>query len=153
LNFSVSRKYNKKFAKHQLAFCHSDDILLENLERKITMSAYSEYLPHLDVADGLKRVMNNVKLYGRLLGKLNTRQMTAAILDAIESGDHEKIAQAAHALRGVTSNLGMPPLQQVADAVELAAKNGEPCGGFTDELKQLTDEFESVAATFLKNFS
>jgi HPt (histidine-containing phosphotransfer) domain-containing protein len=70
----------------------------------------------INVEEGSKRVMNNAKLYAKLLTKFKDDPNMKNIEDAFEAGDMEKAHVAAHTLKGVASNLSL---------VELAAKTLE----------------------------
>ena len=84
---------------------------------------YKELLPVLDVADGLNRVMNNKKLYLRLLGSFAGQKFADEITAAIHNKDFEQTKHSAHSLKGVTANLGLTELQKIAAEIEVRAKN------------------------------
>ena len=97
---------------------------------------YVVYLPHINVNDGKTRVMNNLSLYMRLLGKFNGRQMTDELLTAIKGGDSDKIIQGAHALRGTAGNLGFPVLLEITEKIELLCKAGEDSSHLCEPLNE-----------------
>lgn len=86
---------------------------------------YSSYLPHIDVKDGMARVINNKQLYVRLLGKFKGQEMVAGLVEHANGGDAEKAMHAAHAIKGTAANLGFPVMCRAAGEVEEAAKRGE----------------------------
>jgi len=102
----------------------------------------SDYLPHINVDEGVKRVANNKKLYLTLLGRFNARQMTDDLLKAINSKDSTSIIQAAHALQGAAGNLGLPALRDITSTIELEAKKGTDCDSFIDSLVVTIDGLE-----------
>jgi len=108
------------------------------------ISIYAKYLPHIDVADGITRVVNNKKLYLSLLGRFKGREMTNALLDAIEEGDHTKVSDKAHALRGTAGNLGFPALRDLTSEIEFLAKKGEDSKSLAQPLSDLMDTLEST---------
>jgi len=85
-------------------------------------SDYSELLPVIDVLDGLNRLMNNKKLYFNLLKGFSGRKMADELIQNIQSIDYIKTAQAAHALKGVSANLGLVKLTGIASNIEAQAK-------------------------------
>ena len=78
---------------------------------------------YIDTADGLKRVMNNQKLYVRLLNKFKTETYLENLSDALNAADMEKAQIAAHTIKGIAGNLSLLELQKQALAVETQVKN------------------------------
>jgi HPt (histidine-containing phosphotransfer) domain-containing protein len=72
----------------------------------------------------------------RLLGKFDGAKMAGEIADAIESGDAKAISAAAHALKGVSANLGFCAVNKVTAEIEAAAKAGENCEKFPQMLSE-----------------
>jgi len=83
---------------------------------------YTSYLPDIDVEDGKARVMGNLKLYFRLIGKFDGAKMAGAITAAIEAKNNKEVVQATHALRGTAANLGFPVVQKITSEIEALAK-------------------------------
>ena len=65
---------------------------------------------YVDLADGSKRVMNNVKLYIRLLTKFRDGTNLDDLAAALAEGDLKKAQDAAHTIKGVSANLSLPEL-------------------------------------------
>lgn len=106
---------------------------------------FSNYLPHIDVAEGKARVINNLDLYKTLLKKFKGRQMTDELLDAIKINDIATIAQTAHALRGTAGNLSLPALLEVSSEIEKLGKAGQDCSHLSERLdKVMTDLEKSI---------
>lgn len=78
----------------------------------------------IDVEDGLKRVMNNGKLYARLLTKFKEDTNLKEMEDAITAGDMEKAKVSAHTLKGLAANLSLIALQKEALEIETQIKSG-----------------------------
>jgi HPt (histidine-containing phosphotransfer) domain-containing protein len=97
---------------------------------------YAYLKPTLDVADGLSRVMNNKKLHLRLLSKFSGPRMAEDIIAAIQEGDHAKVQQTAHALKGVSANLGLSDLMSISLQIEIRAKAAEAAKDLLPALKQ-----------------
>ncbi|MCL2198027.1 MAG: Hpt domain-containing protein [Defluviitaleaceae bacterium] len=111
---------------------------------------YSSFLPDIDVEGGKARVMDNTKLYQRLLGKFDAAKMAGDVTSAVETGDYKAVVQAAHALRGTAANLGFPVVQEVTNDIELLAKKEEDCkhliGKLNDAVSALQGAIERLLA-------
>jgi len=79
---------------------------------------------YIDFEDGVKRVMNNVKLYVKLLSKFKTDTKLDALEMAIAAGDMEKARNAAHTLKGLSANLSFTELNKQSLALETQIKAG-----------------------------
>jgi PAS domain S-box-containing protein len=97
----------------------------------------------INLADGLKRVAGNRRLYRDLLGQFAAKQGTAAaqISTALESGDHPLAERIAHTVKGVAGNIGVTEVQSVAQKLETALHDGEI------NVSPLLVEFASVMGT------
>ena len=105
-----------------------------------------KYLPHIDMNDGVARVMNNKGLYLTLLSRFKLRPMTEALLAAIASGEHAQVTQAAHALRGTAANLGLPTLGALTGDIEQLGKKAESASAFVQPLSDLLETLEPLIA-------
>jgi two-component system sensor histidine kinase/response regulator len=74
----------------------------------------------LDVEDGLKRVVGNVKLYRSLLGQFAAQQADAvSVLRAgLECHDVDLVERLLHTLKGVSGNLGAKTISRLATELE-----------------------------------
>jgi HPt (histidine-containing phosphotransfer) domain-containing protein len=79
---------------------------------------------YIDFNDGIKRVMNNTKLYVKLLGKFKADTKLDALEAAIAAGDMEKARGAAHTLKGLSANLSLIELNKQSLALETQIKAG-----------------------------
>ena len=79
---------------------------------------------YIDFADGLKRVVNNTKLYVKLLTKFRNENKLDDLEAAIAAGDMEKAKNAAHTLKGVSANLSLTELYKQSLALETQIKGG-----------------------------
>lgn len=86
------------------------------------MSIFSNYMPYVDPADGLNRMMNNKKLYARLLKSYLASLDVSKITAPLESGDLEGAANAAHTLKGVSANLSIMQVFEKTKNLELILK-------------------------------
>ncbi|MCL2211840.1 MAG: Hpt domain-containing protein [Treponema sp.] len=75
---------------------------------------------YVNVEDGSKRVMNNLKLYVKLLSKFKDDKNFDGIKDCLTAGEMEKAQIFAHTLKGLTANLSLSELYK--QCVELEAQ-------------------------------
>jgi HPt (histidine-containing phosphotransfer) domain-containing protein len=92
---------------------------------------------YIDWNDGVNRVMNNAKLYARLLDKFKTG--TGANVEnlssALGAGDFEKAQTEAHTIKGVAANLSLVEFHQQALDLEAQLKARSVAPGALDGLK------------------
>jgi PAS domain S-box-containing protein len=91
------------------------------------MPSESLRIEGVDVADGLRRVAGNERLFRNLLEQFAGKQATAAreIADALAQGDRALAERLAHTVKGVAANLAMTAVQARAADVERGIRNGE----------------------------
>ena len=65
-----------------------------------------------DVDDAMPRCLNNEAFYLRLVGKAVEEPAFNRLREALESGDRNKAFEQAHALKGVTGNLALTPIDR-----------------------------------------
>jgi signal transduction histidine kinase/CheY-like chemotaxis protein/HPt (histidine-containing phosphotransfer) domain-containing protein len=97
----------------------------------------------INLADGLKRVAGNRRLYRDLLGQFGAKQGDAAarISAALESGDPKLAERIAHTVKGVAGNIGMTKVQSAGEMLEKAIREGQ------DSVTTLLPEFASLLGT------
>ena len=83
---------------------------------------YADFLPAIDVLDGLGRVMSNKKLYLTLIKNFLSAGMANELIRSIKDGDFIKTQRAAHALKGVSANLGFTEVNTLVSRIETEAK-------------------------------
>ena len=79
---------------------------------------------YIDFEDGKKRVMNNDKLYLKLLAKFKADTKLDNLEAAIAANDMEKARSAAHTLKGLSANLSLTELNKQSLALENQIKAG-----------------------------
>ena len=96
---------------------------------------------YLDFDDGVKRVMNNAKLYVRLLGKFRNETKLDELESALGAGDYEKAQGQAHTIKGVAANLSLTELniQSLEIETQIKAKQVQP-----DQFGKLKAAFEAT---------
>ena len=110
---------------------------------------YSSFLPHINAKDGMARVINNLPLYLRLLGKFKGRELAMELAKAVEGKDPEKIIYSAHALKGTSANLGFPTVCKVAGEIEQLAKSNEDASHLLPELSKVVDDLMTQIERFV----
>jgi PAS domain S-box-containing protein len=102
----------------------------------------------VDAADGLARVAGNARLYRSLLAQFAQKQgdAGAAVAHALERGDREAAALAAHTVKGVAGNLGMRGLHASAETLERALRSAGavPAGAAAEFSSRLAGQVEAV---------
>ena len=83
---------------------------------------------YIDEEDGKKRVMNNTKLYTKLLTKFRTDTKLDNLENYAEAENWEKAQAEAHTLKGIAANLSLTELfkQSLEIETQLKAKCLKP---------------------------
>jgi len=79
---------------------------------------------YVNVNEGSARVMNNIKLYVRLLTKFRNDNNLNELEAAIAAGDMTKAQNAAHTVKGVAANLALSELFKQCLELETQIKSG-----------------------------
>jgi len=95
----------------------------------------ADNIVYVDMADGVKRVMNNVKLYVKLLTKFRDDTKADDIETALAAGDMEKARNAVHTLKGVAANLSLVELFKQSLELETQIKAGAVKPGQLETVK------------------
>jgi PAS domain S-box-containing protein len=97
----------------------------------------------IDLADGLKRVAGNRRLYRELLRQFAAKHGNAAlqISTALEGGELKLAELIAHTVKGVAGNIGITEVQSVAQKLENALRDDE------GTVSALVLEFASLMGT------
>jgi polar amino acid transport system substrate-binding protein len=114
--------------------CHDDDV---SLPRE---------LPGIDLADGLKRVGGNRKLYVKLLTEfVNKYEAVAEEMEYfIKSGDFPEAKRLAHTVKGTAGNLSIGDVQSAVRDLE-AAIIGKGIADYNVCLSRLAQEMQIIA--------
>ena len=83
---------------------------------------------YLDFSSGVQRVMNNAKLYVKLLGKFRDDTKFGDLETAFSAGDLDNALSLAHTIKGVAANLSLSELfkQSLELENQLKAKTIDP---------------------------
>ncbi|MCL1987847.1 MAG: Hpt domain-containing protein [Firmicutes bacterium] len=98
--------------------------------------------------EGLKRVVNNKKIFQTLLKKFSGRQIVEQITEHIANNDNDSAIKSCHALKGVAANLAMNPLAETLSNLEEQLKDGD--SSLLTELNERLTAVEQAIAEFLE---
>jgi HPt (histidine-containing phosphotransfer) domain-containing protein len=97
---------------------------------------------YINVDEALKRVMNNKKLFAKLLTKFKTEN--ANLLDDtikfVRANDYEKAKISIHTLKGIAANLSLTEFYKQIVEFETQIKGGATKSDTQDSLKECLDE-------------
>jgi HPt (histidine-containing phosphotransfer) domain-containing protein len=88
----------------------------------------ADEIVYINFDEGVKRVMNNAKLYVKLLTKFKTDTKLDELDSSLAAGDLEKAQTAAHTIKGVAANLSLAELfkQSLELETQIKAKSVNP---------------------------
>ena len=108
---------------------------------------------YVNEEDGKKRVMNNGKLYAKLLGKFRDGTSLDELLKSVEIQDWEKAQAEAHTIKGVAANLSLTELYNQSLDVETQIKGKSITPGSLENLETCLactlTEVEKVIAKYV----
>lgn len=100
-----------------------------------------------DVEGTLHRFMGNGALYFKFLNKLKDDTNFASLKENLEQENYEEAFKAAHTLKGVTANLGLTPLCEIASAMTELMRGKEESQidkeQMAEQMKQLEEKYHS----------
>jgi HPt (histidine-containing phosphotransfer) domain-containing protein len=98
---------------------------------------------YINEEEGKKRVMNNGKLYAKLLTKFKTDTNLSDLVAFASAQDWEKAQTAAHTIKGIAGNLSLTELfnQSLDVETQIKAKSLKP------------ESLESIKACFTETLS
>jgi signal transduction histidine kinase/CheY-like chemotaxis protein len=112
-------------------------------EKKAAEEVVLPEIEGVNLADGLKRVAGNKRLYRDLLGQFVAKQGDAGtqISTALAGGDRQLAERIAHTVKGVSGNIGITGVQSAAQKLEKAIREGQ------DTVPALLAEFARLMDT------
>ncbi|GHV52026.1 hypothetical protein FACS1894216_07440 [Synergistales bacterium] len=101
-----------------------------------------------DVKDALGRLMNNKKLYEKLLTKFeaNYGDFYGKLQAAVDSGNFKDAQDLAHTMKGLGGNLGAKELHAASLAVETIFKTGGAAPDLPEKMAALDAELNRALA-------
>jgi signal transduction histidine kinase/DNA-binding response OmpR family regulator len=105
-----------------------------------------ESLPGFDLADGLKRLQGNQKLYRKLLLNFATDyyEVVNEIREALDAEDFERTHSLVHNLKGLAGNLSAMDLQAAAVKMEKLVRGVDKKAPASKQLNSRLSELETV---------
>jgi HPt (histidine-containing phosphotransfer) domain-containing protein len=108
-------------------------------------SKMADDVVYIDTEEGIKRVMNNTKLYVKLLTKFKAETMVDELAATLVSGDMENAQVQAHTIKGLSANLSLSELfKQVLELeTQIKARSVDPNQAekvksvFTETIKEI----------------
>lgn len=103
----------------------------------------------MEVETTLTRFMDNEELYVRSLKKFLEDPSYQKLLQAMETEDYDEIHKAAHTLKGVTANLGLKSICDVATTIVTKIRSSQ-FAGLSDDMKLLSENYEKICEVIRK---
>jgi HPt (histidine-containing phosphotransfer) domain-containing protein len=100
----------------------------------------SDEVVYVNYEEGVKRVLNNNKLYVKLLAKFKTDTSLDDLGAALAAGDMEKAQTAAHTIKGVAANLSLMELYKQVLEIETQIKARSVKDGALEAVKNVYEE-------------
>lgn len=95
-------------------------------------------------------IMMNDALIERMLAKFMNDNAYNEIIAAYKNNDLERVFVLSHTFKGVTGNLALTPLYELACIITEATRNN-PNADIANEIKKLEDVYSLVVACYQKN--
>ena len=108
---------------------------------------------YINEEEGKKRVMNNGKLYAKLLTKFKDGTNLDDLVSSAEAQDWDKAQAAAHTIKGVAANLALTELFNQSLDVETQIKGKSLNPGSLDNLKTCFTETLNAADKVIAQYA
>ncbi|MDR2536177.1 MAG: Hpt domain-containing protein [Treponema sp.] len=114
----------------------------------------SEEVVYVDQAEGLKRVMQNIKLYVKLLNKFKVdfNSKPDELIAAVEDNNYVQAQGIAHTLKGTAANLSLTELYKQSLDVETQIKSGAVNPESLQHIKTCFDNTVTSIDTVIKQY-
>ncbi|GHV92694.1 hypothetical protein AGMMS50268_31970 [Spirochaetia bacterium] len=100
----------------------------------------ADEIVYINFDEGVKRVMNNTKLYVKLLAKFKADTNLTDTGTHLAAGDYEKARVSAHTIKGIAANLSLTELFERIRDLESQIKEKAVQPGAVDAVKAVYDE-------------
>jgi HPt (histidine-containing phosphotransfer) domain-containing protein len=97
-------------------------------------------LVYVNFEEGVNRVMNNAKLYIKLITKFKTENNLNDLSAALGANDYEKAQVAAHTMKGIAANLSLTELFEKSKEIEAQIKEKSVQAGELEKVQAVFDE-------------
>ncbi|MDR1866869.1 MAG: Hpt domain-containing protein [Treponema sp.] len=86
------------------------NLVIDRLLQSLIILIKRSLAVYINEVEGIKRVMNNKKLYARLLTKFKNENNLEGLWSALAVKDYKKAQEIIHAIKGVAGNLALSEL-------------------------------------------
>jgi HPt (histidine-containing phosphotransfer) domain-containing protein len=107
----------------------------------------------INVDEGAKRVMNNTKLFAKLLLKFKDDKSVSELDTALAAGDLTKAQSIIHTLKGLAANLSLTALHNLSITIESKIKEGSVNPDQVTELKNIYDQTLTEADKVISQYA
>lgn len=101
-----------------------------------------------DVDMTLKRFMGNEAIYMKFIMKFLDDKSFDSIKECMGKGEYEEVFKHAHTLKGVTANLGLNPINEVASEISELLRGKASADVDVEKLQELCGKLEEVYSRF-----
>ncbi len=111
----------------------------------VDIEKFNEYF-HIQVNEGLARIMGNTTAYSRVLEKfaVNSTKTLHSLIHSLTGNDRNSIILHSHSLAGSAANIGALSLSEAAKSIEMAFKNDEGLSGSADMAVEIEENLQQV---------
>ena len=110
------------------------------------------YFPYIDVEDGLARLMNNRKVYVRLLNVFFEKDLFGTLKKSLAENDG-RAAELAHSLKGTSANLALKRCYEVSVGLEQLIIAGKPHDDKLAELEVVMKKTADLVKDLIERLS
>ncbi|MCL2144459.1 MAG: response regulator [Endomicrobia bacterium] len=121
----------------------------ESLKGEKSGNAY--FLPYINIEEGLGRLINDKKLYFKLLNSFDGKKIANELIENINSGNFKASAVTAHTIKGIAANLGLIALWELSKEIEMKAKEEQSLLAYVDNITKITEKTLKLIAELTKN--
>jgi HPt (histidine-containing phosphotransfer) domain-containing protein len=107
----------------------------------------------INVDEGAKRVMNNTKLFAKLLLKFKDDKSVNELDEVLAAGDMTKAQSIAHTLKGLAANLSLTALYNKSLTIENQLKEGSVDTAQVTELKNIYNQTLTEADKVISQYA
>lgn len=104
---------------------------------------------YLDTDDGLARLRGNKALYKQMLGLFLGSKEFQAFEDAMASNDNQMAEAKMHGIKGLTGNLSMPALFNIASTLDAQLKVGNANPTTLAEYEEAYEKTKKFASEYI----
>ncbi|MCL2566398.1 MAG: Hpt domain-containing protein [Defluviitaleaceae bacterium] len=100
----------------------------------------ADLVAYINYEEGLKRIMNNAKIYSKTLNMFAATKEFDNLKQALSEGDMEKCTHSAHAIKGMAANLSIAKVYEISSTLQDEFEKGTLNNDKVSELFQAADK-------------